>query len=268
MLCLPVKVPIAALLASFATGAALLQTCPRLPPAPGVLLVVAACLTGAALFINARAGRRVAADATAIVTVAAIAAAVAAGLSGFSYAAWRAQVRLADELPPVWEERDVRVTGIVDDLPQAGPGGVRFAFAVERTDTSGATVPRRISLAWFAARATDARYLRDDPSSTPPPVVHAGERWSLTVRLKRPHGNVNPHGFDLEAWLLERNLRATGYVRDSPANSRLAAFAGRFSDHVQRARERIRLRIRHALPVAPYAGVLAALAIGDQRAVT
>ena len=148
------KVPIAALLASFATGAALLQICPRLPPAPAVLLVVAACLTGAALFINAQArrtGKRVAAGAAANAAVAALAAVVAAGLAGFSYAAWRAQVRLADELPPVWEERDVRITGIVDDLPQAGHGGVRFAFAVERTDTPGAVVPRRLSLAWFAA---------------------------------------------------------------------------------------------------------------------
>jgi competence protein ComEC len=33
------------------------------------------------------------------------------------------------------------------------------------------------------------------------------------VRLKRPHGNLNPHGFDYEAWLFERGIRATGYVR-------------------------------------------------------
>ena len=45
----------------------------------------------------------------------------------------------------------------------------------------------------------------------------AGERWRLVVRLKRPHGNVNPHGFDVEAWLLENGLRATGYVRDGRA---------------------------------------------------
>ena len=45
------------------------------------------------------------------------------------------------------------------------------------------------------------------------------------------------------------------------------AFAGRPRDYVQRARESIRERIRRALPDAPYAGVLIALAIGDQRAI-
>ncbi|HEY3584002.1 MAG TPA: DNA internalization-related competence protein ComEC/Rec2, partial [Casimicrobiaceae bacterium] len=106
-----------------------------------------------------------------------------------------------------------------------------------------------------------------DAPPAPPPQVHAGERWTLTLRLRRPHGNVNPHGFDLEAWLLERGLRATGYVRESAQNARITPFVGRPGDHVQRARERIRERVFAALPDAPYAGVLVALAIGDQRAI-
>ena len=267
------NVPIAALLAAFAAGATLLQASARLPPAPGVLLAVAAGFTtamvGAAVLAH-RPARRSTATATAAVLVQrhapalafcfGAAAAVAAGLLGFSYAGWRAQARLADELPAAWEERDLRITGIVDDLPQQTTNGTRFAFAVEAVDTPGATVPQRVSLAWFA-RASD------DDVAFEAPVVHAGERWSLAVRLKRPHGNVNPDGFDLEAWLLERNLRATGHVRDSTSNGRVAAFAGRFGDYVQRARERIRSRIAQALPGAPYAGVITALAIGDQRAV-
>jgi competence protein ComEC len=260
----PVKVPIAALLAAFAAGTALLQVCPRLPPLPGALLVAAAGLTAAPLWLGVLAQSRTSRPAPglpAIALAATGAAIVAAGLAGFAHAGWRAQLRMADELPPAWEERDVRMTGIVDDLPQTWPGGVRFAFAIERTETPGAVVPQRVSLGWFAPRQSGAE---DAPVA---PVVHAGERWSLGVRLKRPHGNVNPDGFDLEAWLLERNLRATGYVRDSPANARIAPFAGRFGDHVQRARERVRERIARALPDAPYAGVITALAIGDQRAV-
>ena len=78
------------------------------------------------------------------------------------------------------------------------------------------------------------------------PDIAAGERWRLIVRLKRPHGTVNPHGFDVEAWLLESGLRATGYVR-STTGTRLDPFAGRGSDYVQRARERVRARILAAL---------------------
>jgi competence protein ComEC len=59
--------------------------------------------------------------------------------------------------------------------------------------------------------------------------VRAGERWRFTVRLKRPHGNLNPHGFDYEAWLFERGIRATGYVRPkrycrTPRRARLASW--------------------------------------------
>lgn len=264
--------PIAAALAAFAAGATLLQFCARLPPAPGELAVATLAFTVAALVVAARArtGEPLPAFATASAQRAPVvldawrrAALViaAAGLFGVCDAAWRAEVRLADALPPAWEETDLRVTGVVDDLPQNGVAGARFAFAVERVLTKAGVVPRRISLAWYAPRAG-----RDERVAGSP-TVHAGERWTLTVRLKRPHGNVNPHGFDLEAWLLEHDLRATGYVRDDGTNVRVATFAGRPGDYVQRARERIRERIGRALPGAPYAGVLVALAIGDQRAI-
>jgi competence protein ComEC len=85
--------------------------------------------------------------------------------------------------------------------------------------------------------------------------------------LKRPHGNVNPHGFDYEGWLFERGIRATGYVRKSTVNARLADEAGGLPGAIERLRERTRARIQRSLPDQPYAGVLAALAIGDQQAI-
>jgi competence protein ComEC len=39
------------------------------------------------------------------------------------------------------------------------------------------------------------------------------------VRLKAPHGNLNPHGFDYELWLWEQGLQATGYVRAGPRDA-------------------------------------------------
>ncbi len=149
---------------------------------------------------------------------------------------------------------------MIDDLPAVSSQGTRFAFAVERVLTPRAVVPSELSLAWYAPVQ---RTFQDDEI----PVVHAGERWYLTVRLKRPHGTVNPGGFDLEAWLLQQGFRATGYVHPEGFNARRDFFAGRAGDYVQRARERVRERIVKALPDAPYAGVIVALAIGDQRAV-
>ena len=187
--------------------------------------------------------------------------------SGFLYAAITAERRMADELPAQWEGQDVQLAGIVSGLPSINQSdrSVRFAFDVERILTPEAVVPSRLSLAWYTTwRGAKPK---DGKDEEPLPELHAGERWQLTVRLRRPHGNANPHGFDLEAWMLENGLRATGYVRKDIGNLRTAAFSGRFIDAVDALRERIRERILRALEGRPYAGVMVALTVGDQRSV-
>jgi len=182
--------------------------------------------------------------------------AVAAAVIGWSYVAWRAELRLADALPAGWEGHDVVVTGVVASLPQEFERGLRLVFRVE---DSAAPLPPLISLAWY-------RGFRDEEWHSLP-EVHAGERWRLTVRLKRPHGNINPHGFDYEGWLLQQGIRATGYVRPADGNLRLDAFVPGLANLVERLREGVRARFRAALPDAHYTGVLVALAVGDQRSI-
>ncbi len=181
-------------------------------------------------------------------------AAFALGL-GFCQAALQAQQRLAVSLPDQWQGRDIRVTGVVADLPRDHQHGQRFSFDVENTLTPLASVPRHIYLSTY----------RD--WKTAPPVLHAGERWQLTVRLKQPHGSSNPHGFDFEAWALENNVRAVGYVNNKADNLRLAEFAGGFNYHIEHWREVVRDKFNTTLGNAPYAGVLSALAIGDQSSI-
>jgi len=266
-------------LLAFAAGVVLLQWQPELP-AVVPWIAAAALVGGAACALHARAGgtaliatplalRAIAPGGShsssgrpgALIGIGTAAlVALAAGVLGFGYAAWRAEARLADALPADREGEDVAVVGVIDELPQPSDRGTRFAFAVERIETAGAVVPARLSLAWYA------QWQKGGPTDRVPAIA-AGERWRLVVRLKRPHGTVNPHGFDIEAWLLENGLRATGYVRAGDHNARLDAFAGRATDYVQRAREGIRARILAALPDAPYAGVIVALTIGEQRAI-
>jgi len=181
----------------------------------------------------------------------------AAAMLGFVWAAGFAHLRLAEELPAEIEGRDIELSGVVAGLPQALERGVRFEFDVE---DAGTGVPPHISLAWYRSRdATD-----DDASPLIP--VRAGERWRFTVRLKRPHGNLNPHGFDYEAWLFERGIRATGYVRPR-SEERIDARVWRPGYAVEMLRESIRDRFRAALPDEPYAGILIALAVGDQQSI-
>lgn len=178
----------------------------------------------------------------------------ACGVLGFAYAAAQSTLRIGDELSFVDEGRDLAVIGVVASLPARAERGVRFEFVVERILTPEVRLPRRLLLGWYNG-AFD---------------VQPGQRWSFTVRLRRPHGAMNPGGFDLEAWMLERNLRATGYVRAGPrdpAPNRLDAMVWRPGYAVERARSVLRERLQPVLADKRHGGVLLALILGDQRAI-
>lgn len=181
-------------------------------------------------------------------------AAFAMGL-GFYHAAWQAQQRLAISLPDEWQGRDIEVTGVVADLPRNLEHGQRFGFDVEKILTPQASVPAHIYLSTYQGRQTAAM------------VFRAGERWQLTLRLKQPHGSSNPHGFDFELWALEHDVRAAGYVNGNAANVRLAAQADGLGYRIESWREAVRDKFNATLGGAPYAGVLSALAIGDQGSI-
>jgi competence protein ComEC len=190
-----------------------------------------------------------------------IAAAACCVACGAMWAAWLAQARLADELPVAWEGENIQVVGVIAAMPQSYERNLRFEFDVERVLTPQAIVPAHIALSWWGTpdRAGQRATL---------PELRAGERWQLTVRLRRPHGTLNSYGFDYEAWLLERDIRATGYVRVDSGNRRIAALVPRPQYWIERVREAVRARIQTALADSPYAGVLTALAVGDQRAIS
>jgi competence protein ComEC len=184
-------------------------------------------------------------------------------LLGFVWAGWMAQQRLSDQLPLAWETKDIQLTGVIAALPQRFERGERFEFDVESVQTRGASVPGRIMLAWYHSWDD----LDEVDELVEPRAVRPGERWRFTVRLKRPHGNANPHSFDYEAWLLERNIRATGTIRQRAEIERLETFVPRPAYGVERLRDFIRSRFVSVLPDAPYLGVLIALTVGDQRAI-
>jgi competence protein ComEC len=121
-------------------------------------------------------------------------------------------------------------------------------------------VPSRVWLTW-------SRNQRDDRSvADAPPPLHAGQRWRLPVRLRRPHGAMNPDGFDAELWLFDQDLRATGTVR---GNGRLLETSWSPVANVRQwVRDRLLvMRDRPGADDAATAGALAALAVGDQAAI-
>jgi competence protein ComEC len=222
---------------AFAAGAALLQLQAELPPLAWLWLAPVCVFLGCRFRFLA---------------------VPAAFIAGFLWAAACAHLRMNDWLAPELEGRDLAVVGVISSLPAVGERGVRFEFEVE--SAGGARLPRKLLLSWYRSP------FYEDSAALLAGEVHPGERWLLTVRLRRPHGHLNPQGFDYEAWLLERGVGATGYVRQRGEQRRIGSRNG-LMDVVEKTREAVRDRFRETLGATPAAGILAALAVGDQRAI-
>lgn len=227
-------------------GAWLLQQQAVLPDLTGATALVPLAVLWIVLARHSGAAIRALSHAVAIVTLAA---------AGFFWAAAAGSWKLADDLPEIWEGRDVEISGVIAEMVQPNDRGVRFLLDVERAYTLNARIPSRISLMWY------------DNDSESPPDLHAGQRWRMAVRLHRPHGNANPDGFDFEAWMLERGIRAVGYIRAQPAPHLIEPLVWRPGYLLERAREAARKHLLEALGDRPYGGVIVALAIGDQQAI-
>ncbi|TAM37839.1 MAG: DUF4131 domain-containing protein [Burkholderiaceae bacterium] len=145
----------------------------------------------------------------------------AAALLAFSLCGLRATAFGHDALTPALEGRDIAVVGVVAAMPQRSEVGLRFRFSVESAmlDGAPAALPPQIYLSWYSSGYGGADATGSAPLAAPPADLRAGERWRMTVRLKAPHGNSNPHGFDYELWLWEQGLQATGYVRAGPKDA-------------------------------------------------
>ena len=220
-----------------------------------VLLAAAALLLASRLPIGATASSR----ATLVRNLVAVAA---LAMLAFSSTAWRANERLQDVLAAQLEGRDILIIGVVAGLPQPTQQGTRFVFDIERAELAGqgVAVPGRVALGWY--RGFDGDALIASPSQE----IRAGQRWQLAVRLQQPHGTLNPHGFDLELWLFEQGIGASGSVRaTAPGATRKLADGGYHP--ISRARQAVRDAIWLRVPDAASAGVLAALAVGDQAAI-
>lgn len=185
-------------------------------------------------------------------------------------------------MAPALEGQDLDVVGVVQAMPQKQDLGWRFRFRIEQAwqvDATGASralkvdadVPAQVYLGWYGQEGTHDSGWNLSPLPEP---VKAGERWRLRVRLKAPHGHMNPRGFDHELWLWEQGIRATGYVRNRAKDPPPLRIASTLSHPIEGWRQTVRDRLLTHLSTlggdadaAKRAGVLAALVVGDQAAI-
>ena len=189
---------------------------------------------------------------------------LAIGLTGL-----RASLFLTDALEPALEGRDVSVTGVVAAMPQRNEAGLRFRLEVESAllQSKAVRLPPIIYLGWYSgAFGAGSADLTEELASQPAALV-AGERWQMTLRLKAPHGGSNPFGFDYELWLWEQGLQATGYVRAGSRDPAPRRLGQTYLHPVERARQQVRDRIFERVTQRQYAGLIAALVVGDQNAI-
>jgi competence protein ComEC len=194
---------------------------------------------------------------------------VTAFLMGFFYATIFAHLRLGDALPSSWEQKNIDVVGVVATMSEMTDRGEHFHFDVEQVITPDAIVPKRIALTYYQGNFwQNPSQPLDKAQQLRPAKFKAGERWKMTVRLKRPHTTYNPHGYDFEAWALAHNIRAMGSIRTKSELQKLSDFVWRPSYLIEHAREVIGNRMTKAMENKPYAGVVRALVIGEKSQIS
>jgi competence protein ComEC len=148
--------------------------------------------------------------------------------------------------------RSVVAEGRIVSLPERTGTAQRFVLQIDRLRLDAAPIRfrGRVRLSWY----------RDAPA------LRAGERWRLTLRLKPPHGFLNPGGFDYERWLFQRGIAATGHVR--AADSAVLLDAGPGGQWLNRWRQGLRDRLDGLLPGGVPAALVRALVLGDRGGLT
>lgn len=192
------------------------------------------------------------------------------GIAAFSITGLRAVAFESERLNPALEGQDLRITGVVAELPQRNAAGLRFRLRVESARLgSGVPVafPKRMDVGWYNGMAPASADASAWELQYQPQPVRPGERWELTVRVKAPHGSSNPHGFDYELWLWEQGVQATGYVRAGVKEVPPQRLAKTWLYPVAQLRQALRERIELQVLYPQAAGMIAALVIGDQGAI-
>lgn len=178
--------------------------------------------------------------------------------AALTWSTWRAHLRLADQLSSEHENVVTRVQFEINSMIQDQGDSFRFEAHVLPNEQTGMWlkgIPRHIQIVW--RKPSDAHDTQ---------TLRPGQIWRAALIFRQPRGALNPHGFDYEAHLFSRNIRAIGRVRGKPVLLREAPFSS-MQVMVSGARQYLRHSMREHVGEMTFGAVLIALAIGDQDSV-
>lgn len=176
-----------------------------------------------------------------------------------------AQSQLDQRLHDGLDRQSLWLEFVIEDLPTRHERGWRFEVMVRAAKWNAederpiANFPVRGVMHWY-----------DNGKSGLPADLAPGQRWALQARVRQPSGTLNPAGFDYEAWMFEKQLYFSATVQDGkkvPSPNHIGQEDG-FQIRVDRLRDRIRQQVEMQIPTSPARGVIAALLVGDQRAIS
>ncbi|SEQ00701.1 competence protein ComEC [Solimonas aquatica] len=168
----------------------------------------------------------------------------AAAVLGFVLSVWHARQQLELRWPESRFNEEITLRGAIASLPELArlrdekeqeQRIWRFRFEPE----DGQALPA-MRVSWYGG----------------PEALQGGSCWQLKLRVRAPHGSLNPQGFDYEGWLYRQHLGATATVREAQP---CGAASGHFA---LKARQAFLNRIAAVLGTRQGANLLAALSVG------
>jgi len=181
---------------------------------------------------------------------------VAVFVFGFVYGCLNASWHLSRHLPAELLGVEVEIVATVIDLPHHNGRRLRFLSRLESVRALESDVPLlrsgRVRLSWYGNNVPDLK---------------AGDKVKLTVKLKEPSGFMNPGGFDLERWLIQNKIVATGYVRSKSFDISQSVISNSLTP-VSSIRNMLQRRLMDASEGLSSQGVILALSVGDRSGVT
>lgn len=143
-------------------------------------------------------------------------------------------------IPDVAVIPQVRIQGTIASIPTQGSSKTLFLLALEQYDHHPAQ--GIIQLAWYNKA----------------PKLHAGQRWTFNVKLKKPRNYLNPGSMDYVRSLAARHIMWTGYIH-SRGNQLLPKSSSSFS--WLELRERLGSKLNRLAPTQKTVGIIEALTL-------
>lgn len=177
-------------------------------------------------------------------------------VGGFVYGCITARDYISQRLPADLLGVEVEITATIVSLPHRDERRLRFLSELESIrplkQSKSITWDGRIRLSWYGSAAPD---------------LMAGDKVRLVVKLKSPSGFMNPGGFDLEQWMAQKKIIATGYVRSKSFDVSKSVISRAWAP-VSSMRNLVQQKLLNASDGLDSLGVILALAVGDRSGIS